>query len=148
VNACGGSDNSATDPTADTGAGVTNGNFTATINGTNWGAIGKVAVTRGGSIISIAAGSLSYVVGFGIGAATVPGVYPLNYQNATGSIAIVTNVSGASWSTAVQGGTGTLTITALTTTHVAGTFAFDAPTASSTGNGTLHVTNGKFDVTF
>jgi hypothetical protein len=145
---CGGSDNSATDPNANGATGVTNGNFTATINGTNWSAIGKVAVTRGGSVISIAAGSLSYVLGLGIGAASLPGVYPLSYQNPTGSIAIVTNVSGASWSTATSGGTGTVTITALTATHVAGTFVFDAPAASGTGNGTLHVTNGKFDVTF
>ena len=148
VNACGGSDNSATDPTANGAAGVTNGTFSATINGTNWSAIGKVAVTRGGSIISVAAGSLTYVVGFGVGAATVAGVYPLSYQNPSGSIAIVTNTAGAGWSTAVSGGTGTLTITALTATHLAGTFVFDAPSTTGSANGTLHVTNGKFDVTF
>lgn len=148
VPGCGGSDNSVADPTVNGAAGVTNGNFTATINGTNWSAIGKVAVSRSGSIISVAAGSLTYVVGFGVGAATVAGVYPLTYQNPNGSIAIVTNTAGAGWSTAVSGGTGTLTITALTATHIAGTFVFDAPATTGTGNGTLHVTNGKFDVTF
>jgi len=149
VTACGGSDNSATDPiTNGVESGVTNGSFSATINGTNWGAIGKVAVTRSGNIISVAAGSTSYVVAFGVGAATVAGVYPLTYQNPSGSIAIVTNTAGAGWSTAVSGGAGTLTITALTTTHVAGTFVFDAPPTTGTASGTLHVTNGKFDVTF
>jgi len=149
VNGCGGSDSSAsTDPNANGSAGVTNGTFTATINGTNWSAVGKVAVTRSASIISIAGGSLSYVVSFGTGTANVAGVFPLTYLNPSGALAIVSNTSGASWSTALPGGTGTLTITALTATRVAGTFVFDAPSASGSGNGTLHVTNGKFDVTF
>lgn len=146
ANACG-SDKAPTDPTTG-GAAVTNGTFTATINGTNWSAIGQVAVTRANNIVSIAGASTTYVISFGIGTAGVAGVYPLSYQNPTGSIAIASNVSGGGWATSKAGGAGTITLTALTATRVAGTFVFDAPAVSGNATGTLHVTNGKFDVTY
>jgi hypothetical protein len=36
----------------------------------------------------------------------------------------------------------------MTANHVVGTFAFDAVAASGGATGTVHVTNGKFDITF
>jgi hypothetical protein len=63
----------------------------------------------------------------------------------TASQAIVI-LGGQSWGTSLQGGTGSITITSYAAGRVAGTFAFDAPSTAS--GGTLHVTNGSFNVTF
>ncbi|MEI2720608.1 MAG: DUF6252 family protein [Gemmatimonadales bacterium] len=74
-----------------------------------------------------------------------PGTYPLgmNIGTSPGGTASVT--SGAnSFSTPLSGAAGSITITSITATRVAGTFTFTA--AATLGSATSTVTNGVFDV--
>jgi len=79
--------------------------------------------------------------------ATAPGTFSLNFGNTIGGIAIVSKQSQG-WVTYAQGGTGSVSVTTLTAHHVVGTFAFDAVGSSGGATGVMHVTNGKFDITF
>ena len=147
--ACGGSDS--TGPTETTNL-VTNGSFSARINGTAWSALGRVSVIPSSSLLTMAGASGTYVITFGLGPFTGPGTYSLVYdplaKPPTVSQAIVL-LGGQSWGTSVQSGTGSVTITTYTGNRIAGTFSFDAPSAAASGaGGTIHVTNGSFDVTF
>ena len=75
-----------------------------------------------------------------------PGTYPVGVgPSVFGAVAQVAQV-GKAWSTPSTGAAGTVTITALTPTRIAGTFEFVAvPYLLATGNRT--VTNGQFDLT-
>jgi len=144
--ACGGSDS--TGP-AQTNNLVTNGSFSAVVNGTAWSAAGRVAVSQSGTLLTITGASGTYAISFGIGPFGGPSTFSLVYaplaNPPTASQAIVI-LGGQSWGTSLQGGTGSITITNYAAGRVAGTFSFDAPSTAS--GGTLHVTNGSFDVTF
>ena len=48
--------------------------------------------------------------------------------------------------TLTPNGSGTVTLTSLTATRATGTFSFVAVPYQNGATGTLHVTNGKFDV--
>ena len=145
--ACGGGSDS-TGPTQTTNL-VTNGSFSAVVNGAAWSAVGRVAVNQSSGLLVIAAASGTYVFSFGIGPFSGPGAFSLVYaplaNPPTASQAIV-SLGSQSWATSAQGGTGSITITTFSAGRVAGTFSFDAPSAG--GGGSLHVTNGSFDVTF
>jgi hypothetical protein len=53
------------------------------------------------------------------------------------------------WSTAMTGGTGSVTLTTLSGSHAIGTFSFTAsPNAQSGATGTKVVTNGTFDIRY
>jgi hypothetical protein len=56
--------------------------------------------------------------------------------------------SAGGWGTGFAGGSGTITVTVLTATRIAGTFSFDAMPGSGAATGTLQVRNGVFDVSF
>jgi len=155
VAVCGGSSDSGTTgpnnnnqtPTA------TNGTFTATINGVAWGAAGTVSVNHSSGLISIAGfgqigTSTGYSVALAIGATTGPGTVSLNYLNPTTSLLIVGSSTGAGWTTFSNGGTGTMTITTLTSNHIVATFTADAVATSGGATGTIPIRNGKLDVTF
>jgi hypothetical protein len=75
-----------------------------------------------------------------------PGTYPIGVgPSVLGAVAQVAQV-GKVWSTPSTGAAGTVTITALTPTRIAGMFEFVAgPYLLSTGTKT--VTNGQFDLT-
>jgi hypothetical protein len=129
---------------------VTNGNFSATIDGTPWTAVGRVVVSEpAGASLILDAASPTYVMKLtmanlaGLGAAT----FSLAALPTNGSAATVTSAAGK-WSTANAGGTGTINLSALSSSRATGTFTFDAPPSAGSGSaGTVHVT-GKFDVTF
>src|SRR5689334_20799260 len=146
--ACGGGSSDSTGPTQTTNL-VTNGSFSAVVNGTAWSAVGRVAVNQSGSLLVVAAVSGTYVFSFGIGPFSGPGTFSFVYaplaNPPTASQAIV-SLGSQTWATSAQGGTGSITITTFSAGRVAGTFSFDAPSAGS--GGALHVTNGSFDVTF
>jgi len=78
----------------------------------------------------------------GLGATT------LDELASNGSHASVSERTSPSWNTQNDGGTGTVVITALTPSHVVGTFSFDAPSSAGSAGGTLHVTNGSFDIVY
>ncbi|HEY9384930.1 MAG TPA: hypothetical protein VIP80_15580 [Gemmatimonadales bacterium] len=80
------------------------------------------------------------------------GTYPLGVNqgtNAGGSGAVTSQTGGVLglWNTGFSGAAGTVTITSLTSTRMAGTFQFTAPPQlGSTATGNRVVTNGVFDV--
>jgi hypothetical protein len=142
--ACGGSS-----PTA-TGSGTsTSGPMSATIGGVDWASPTPRGSYKNG-IVAIAGLDLALTntVTLAVAVATAPGTYSLSYGNTNFASGSVARPSGAGWTTGVPGGVGTVTFTVLTATRAAGTFAFDAVPSGTTATGTIHVTNGKFDVTF
>lgn len=79
---------------------------------------------------------------------TGPGTYQLN-PNFVGTFAQVAITDGASaqvWTTALSPGNGTITVTTLSSTRVAGTFTFTAQFASGGATGQKSVTSGSFDI--
>jgi hypothetical protein len=145
IAACGGSD-SVTGTTSNCGTTTT---ISATIDGTAW-CSPAAAASRGGTTNIIAVAGidlgLSASISFGV-VAPATGTFSLAPGNSTFGSATITK-SGKGWSSALPGGTGSVTFTTLTANHVVGTFAFDGVAASGGATGTVHVTGGKFDITF
>ncbi len=131
------------------GNGGNSGSFTARIDGANWAS----AVTSGGA----SAGGNFALGGVQTGSGTAitmtlysiaaPGTYPLGVgPSVTGGTATVTSGSSI-WSTGLSGAAGTVTVTAVSPTRVAGTFTFNAPPLiGQTVTNTRAVTAGTFDV--
>lgn len=146
--ACGGSgDSNPTGPSGNNGT-TGDGNVSATVNGVAWRSVKSGDhVTRTGQFYGISAVNPPYALILGIGNVTGPGTFSLNLATGNGSSAIISNSAGG-WGTAFSGGTGTITVTALSATRIAGTFSFDAVPGSGTAAGTMQVRNGTFDVAF
>jgi hypothetical protein len=161
VAACAGGD-SPTDPNdpgngGGGGGGGTGSRMTATVDGQAWSAAsaeGAVVALQhaprsGGYIITGlesvtgAAGSILITINNIAG----PGTYPLGVDAVTvyGGFAGITATGGRSWTTPISGAAGSITITALTTTRIAGTFNFTADATAGGATGTRVVTNGVFD---
>ncbi|MGH7711909.1 MAG: DUF6252 family protein [Gemmatimonadaceae bacterium] len=131
------------DPTAPPGS-VGPGTMTAQVNGSAWSAtITKRAFASGGLITVQGQDGSNRIITI-VARASAPGTYSLAIGNGLGHNALY-SVVAAAWSTALQGGNGTFTITSLTATQVRGTFSF---TAVSNVNGTapVQVTSGQFDL--
>ncbi len=90
-------------------------------------------------------GSAARVISINLAFIPGPGTYPLGMNIGTSPGGTVTMVVGTnSYTTPLSGAAGSVTITSLTATRVAGSFTF---TANATlGAGTSTVTNGIFDV--
>jgi len=148
ASSCGGSDSGdlGTNPAINT---VTNGTFTASINGSAWGALGKVIVSRPtANSIAFFATSTTYALSIALPNVPGPGTFSLNNSVTSGNQASISSLSGG-WNSGSANAGGNVVITTLTSNHVVGTFAFDgAPTAGTGATTTIHVTNGKFDLTF
>lgn len=145
---CGGSSATAPDLNGNLGNLLTNGTFTATINGTAWSALGKVVVIRPTSTsIALSTTSTTYGMTITLLNVTGPRIVPLTTSVSDGSVAILANANGMGWATGRSVGTGTVTLTTLTTTHVAGTFSFDADPVMGT-TVVAQVRNGAFDITY
>ncbi|MEP6492223.1 MAG: hypothetical protein ABJF01_06075 [bacterium] len=121
--------------------------MSATIDGKAWSSPAPAALYRS-NIVSVAGLDVPVTssVSFAMLAAG-PGTYSVASGNSIGGSAIVTQ-SAKGYSSASTGGTGSVTITTLTANHVVGTFVFDAIGSTGGATGTVHVTNGKFDITF
>lgn len=144
--ACGGSDSVTGTTTGNCGTTTT---MSATIDGTAW-CSPAASVSRAGnnSIIAVAGIDLGLTASISFGVvAPATGTFSVAPGNNTFGSATVAK-AGKGWSSAVPGGTGSVTFTTLTANHVVGTFAFDAVGASGGATGMVHVTNGKFDITF
>jgi hypothetical protein len=139
--ACGGGSGN---PTAPPGSG-SGGTMTAQVNGSAWTAtITKRAFTGGGGLITVQGQDGSNRIITIVARAAAPGTYSLAIGNGLGHNALYT-VAASSWSTLLQGGTGTFTITTFTTTQVTGTFSFTA-ISNVSGTAPVQVTNGQFDL--
>jgi hypothetical protein len=137
---------SSSDPTGSGNPGNTTG-MGATINGASWVPAGKAAAVYSNNIFALSGLNLTYSMSLAIGNLTTTGTYSLNPGNLMAADGIVSNTTGG-WSSVIGSGSGSVTFTTLTAHHAVGTFAFDATPASGTATGTLHVTNGTFDVTY
>lgn len=115
----------------------------AKINGASFAASGS-SFTLSGNTLSVSAFDLSYTISFSIAGVTATGTYPIGTQPVV--LFIVSKPPGSGWDTFGAGATGSLTITTLSATHVAGTFSFSAIPQSGT-TGAMVVTQGTFDIT-
>jgi len=144
LNACGGDGPTGTNGNTNVG----DGTMSAAINGAAWRSMKSGDKgSHSGQIYAVVGLNGSYTIALGIAGLTAPGTVDLSLTSGNGSNAIVSNTVGA-WSTAFNGGSGTITVTTLTANRIAGTFSFNAPAGSGNATGTLQVRNGNFDVTF
>jgi hypothetical protein len=143
--ACGGDDEGPTGPEG-------NGTVTAAVSGINFsGELSTAAVKVGNTLTFAAATTVSgttRLFNITLTDATATGDYTFAFGST--NIALYTEQTGsaiATWTTAVQNGTGTLTLTTLTATRAVGTFAFNMQAAPGTGaTGNKLVTFGTFDI--
>jgi hypothetical protein len=138
--ACGGS-------TTITGTDNTPAPLSATIDGAAWSShLPSASYTNNLVVVAGVDNAITTTVTFGFGA-TAPGTYAVGFGNPNAGTGIIVK-GGKSWGTSLQGGTGSVTLTTLTTHHLVGTFTFNAVPAGGGATGTSVVTNGKFDITF
>ena len=120
-------------------------NMTAQIDGNDFSALGNATRSAGGiyTITGLDAPSAISIQLYNIPG---PGTYALG-MNATGfgGTGIVSSTN-AGWGTVLNGRAGSVTITTLTDTRIAGTFHFDAEPTNGTAAGTKEVTDGEFDM--
>jgi hypothetical protein len=136
--------NDTTGPAA-TGGGAA---FAAKIDGTPWTSLtSSTAVTASASGTFTIIGANSAGVGLSLSLFNVagPGTYELGIgPTLTGGLA-TSSGGAASWSTPLTGAAGTLTVSTVSVTRIAGTFSFVAtPVYGSTTNRTI--TEGTFDL--
>ena len=138
---CGGSDSSITGTN-------TGGPMTASIDGQAWVSAAPGATYKN-NILAIVGIDLGSGTTIEVGSASVShaGTYSLAFSNLNAGVAIISQ-GGKSWSSTVQGGTGSLVVTTITANHVTATFSFDAPALTGGATGTKHLTTGKIDVIF
>lgn len=130
----------------DNGTGVhANGSMSASIGGTAWTANLSVTASHAGNVLAIAGVSAdSRQINITVPNVTTTGTVNLGVgQQGVGTVTLGTQA----WVTSLVGGTGSVSITTLTATHVAGTFTFTAAASTNTGaTGTKAVTSGAFDI--
>ena len=149
---CGGGDDDDGNPTGPPGGGATNGTITGQINGATFGATGTIAVTRSapsfiGLGATLYAGTTVYSIVIGIGNATGPGSHNLSLQAGGDGSSLIVGSTTTGYGTALTGGSGTITITSLTSNRIVGTFSGTLPPSSGSA-AALVIANGSFDVTF
>ena len=139
---CGGS--------SQTGPGTTpsTSRFRATIDGAAWSSLSSTAAagpggnfTLIGSQVGASVTSLTLSL-YSIGA---PGTYPLGVSgNVVGGIGTLVTAP-STWLTPLSGAAGTVTITAISPTRIAGTFSFNAAPQTGSGAGRV-ISAGEFDL--
>jgi hypothetical protein len=127
----------------------TSGPMKASINGTDWVATtgAAVGIGSGGITLSgIRVGEPAYTLSFQLYNILGTGIYEIGSSpNMNGGSAVVSRVPSGGWSTPLNGESGEINITTLTSARIAGTFSFIAqPLAGTTG--TMNVTSGSFDL--
>lgn len=151
LSACGG-DSSPSGPGGGGGGGTGTTNLSATIDGVAWSAASQTIVvgtsTEPGQL-SFLGSSITNPVGalsINLGRIPGPGTYPLgvNVFTASGGSATV-SFGATSANTPLDGASGSITFTSISSTRAAGTFAFVAKPLVGSGD-PIVVTNGAFDV--
>jgi len=134
--ACGGDD----DPT---GPVLTQGPLSARVDGATWTAATAFATNSGGFVAVGASNLAGEAIGFALQGSTT-GTYTIGPSIPTNAnLTIGTNV----WSAGPADGSGSIVITTLNATRVAGTFAFEV--VSGTGSPAMRsITQGTFDIDF
>jgi uncharacterized protein DUF6252 len=122
-----------------------NAGVTALIDGTAFTATVSFG-TYVGNLLTVSALNNTTSIHLSLPNVTTSGTFDL----AAGQAPVADVDMGAqNWSTAVTGGTGSITVTAISSTQATGSFTFSAPaTVGSGATGTKVVTNGVFTVVF
>jgi hypothetical protein len=155
VSAC-----SSSSPTGPSGPSTGDGTFTATVDGSSFTSAKTAALATGSNIVpgvvviqgsQITSTTNTSSIALTLGFITGIGTYPLGVNSGTtagGAASIETNTTSSfkSWSTDLSGAAGTVTISKLSSTEIAGTFSFKAPRSLGQSGADTSVTNGKFDV--
>jgi len=160
--ACGSSDSptspsSSTSPGTATSSSGTNqpvhGTMTARIDGVLWSATTSLTATFNNNLLAVtgadAVTSIAFTISApGIGTYLIPGAAGAQAGN-NALLMITQNATSASWAADFTKGSGTVTLTSLTSTTVSGTFAFTlAPVAGTAATGGRTVTAGAFNINF
>jgi hypothetical protein len=128
-----------------------NGSMSARIDGALWQATVLVHANRHQNILTVGGGGTmdGKPVAIAITTIGLTGPGTVTFGPGVHSGASVGEAQTASWSARNDQGSGSVTVTFLDDTRVAGTFAFDAVAdAASAATGTRKVTEGKFDIRF
>jgi len=135
------------DPIAPDEPTLASGSLTAVVDGEGWMAAFVAAGSSGDTIYSVVGvDSTSASIGF-----LIPGNVRGSYTIGTGSAAFafyLTNAGQENWNADSSQGSGTIVVTTLTATRIAGTFTFQAVTVTQSTPTTVTVTNGVFDILF
>jgi len=138
------SSDSPTDP-GDDPSGPGTGSFTAQVDGQAWSATTRSATHINGTLSITGVAASQRTIFIGIANVTTPGTFQLTQGNPNAAIASV--IEGAAiWSSSLPVGSGTLTVSVLTATRVAGSFTFTGVPATPSATGTRTVTSGQFDL--
>ncbi len=139
-----------------------NGTFSATINGASWSACQVVAVRRDSTIsgkdttrsIGIAgtggvSGNLTYALVISVTkiGPLAAGTFPTGVLPSLSSVTVGSSTS-AGWAASFGTGSGTVTITSITSHQVTGTFTADAAPVTGAATGTLQIRNGTFNLSY
>ncbi len=121
------------------------GTFRATIDGTQWTSAATTAIAANGGIFTITGSQGTTAMSFTLYSIGAPGTYPLGVGGTVaGGIATLTTAP-SSWSTPLSGAAGTITISAVSATRIAGTFSYTATPLIGQA-AARSVTAGSFDV--
>lgn len=129
-----------------TGPALANGSLSAKIDGSTFNANAAIAATYSGGILAIAGtDTQGRTIGLG-GQVTAAGTFTAGATSPT-NFSVVAGSAG--WQAALTLGSGSFTVTSISTTGAKGTFQFTAgPLAGTGATGNKVVTEGAFDVTF
>ncbi len=122
------------------------GTMRATIDGTAFASTFSSAVAIAGGIFTITGSQGATAISFSLYSIGAPGTYPLGVGGSVAGGIATLSAAPSSWSTPLSGAAGTVNISAVSATRIAGTFNFSAaPIIGQTG-ASRAVTAGSFDV--
>lgn len=152
LGACGSSDSTDPGNGGNPGGGTGQFHMTARIDGTAWASSAGsetvgVSLTLPGLYVLYGAqvGSASpYIIAISLYNIGGPGTYPLGVgPQVPGGSVVLSNATGG-WATPQSGADGSITITSLTASQIAGTFSFTVNALTGSATGTRTVTQGEF----
>lgn len=130
------------------------GSMSATVDGVRWEAVVISAAAIQGGVLRVAGQDHTKAPFVALGIAVPPKVGTYSVNTATGASVAGSLVQADAgrpvrqWNADGGAGSGTVTLTALTTTRASGTFSFTLVHMVTASTGTKTIANGKFDITF
>lgn len=120
-------------------------NMSAEVDGESWSGLGNAARAAGG-IYTITGVDGTDGISIQLFNISGPGTYALGMNTTGFGGTAIFSTTGAGWGTPLTGLAGSVTITTLTDTRIAGTFAYEATPLNGSAAGTKQVTDGEFDM--
>lgn len=145
--ACGSSDKVTGTGSTGTTIKLAHGSLSAKINGTAWQANLGLNASYNGNVLAIGAtATTGETLGIGVAVLNGPGTYAIGPLSATNAELYTT--AGGGWAATLAQGSGSVTISKISSTGASGTFTFTMTPANTGGAGVKTLTDGVFDVTF